>query len=187
MAGGAADCSYWIRKVTTQAQLHELNEGIRMSTARASLLLANVLNNYRGYGFSVGAMIMGYDDDHGDGDDAHDVIRINFNRTTTTFSRPSIYYVDSEGVRIKGDMFAVGSGSTFAHGILDTERRYNMTVGEAVALGIEAIRHATFRDAFSGGYVNVYLITPKEGWRKVFTEDVAVSAEHARKEMAAQE
>jgi 20S proteasome alpha/beta subunit len=33
-----------------------------------------------------------------------------------------IYHVDNSGVRIEGDLFAVGSGGTFALGILDTER-----------------------------------------------------------------
>jgi 20S proteasome subunit beta 5 len=47
-----------------------------------------------------------------------------------------------------------------------------MTEEEAVALGIKAIRHATLRDAMSGGYIGVYLIT-KEGWRKVYSEDLA--------------
>ncbi|KAL7551293.1 LOW QUALITY PROTEIN: hypothetical protein ACHAWF_014475 [Thalassiosira exigua] len=70
-------------------------------------------------------------------------------------------------------MFAVGSGSTFALGILDTEeRRFDMAEEEAVALGIKAIRYATLRDAMSGGYIGVYLIT-KDGWRKVFSEDLA--------------
>ena len=51
-----------------------------------------------------------------------------------------------------------------------------MTEGEAMALGIKAIRHATFRDAYSGGYIGVYLIT-SSGWRKVFSEDLANSGE----------
>jgi 20S proteasome subunit beta 5 len=75
-------------------------------------------------------------------------------------------------------MFAVGSGSTFALGILDSEpNRYDLSVDEAIALGIKAIRHATFRDAYSGGYINVYLITPKDGWKKVYTEDIARTPE----------
>jgi 20S proteasome subunit beta 5 len=49
-----------------------------------------------------------------------------------------------------------------------------MKEDEAINLGIKAIRHATFRDAFSGGYIAVYVIT-KEGWRKVFSEDLALS------------
>jgi 20S proteasome alpha/beta subunit len=37
---------------------------------------------------------------------------------------------------------------------LDTqENRYDMSADEAVALGIKAIRHATFRDAYSGGFI----------------------------------
>mmetsp|Transcript_16947 Transcript_16947/g.26314 ORF Transcript_16947/g.26314 Transcript_16947/m.26314 type:complete len:99 (+) Transcript_16947:1-297(+) len=85
---------------------------------------------------------------------------------------PKIYYVDNTGVRIEGDQFAVGSGGTFALGILDTERRHGLSEDEAIALGIKAIRHATFRDAYSGGFINVFLIT-KDGWKKVFTEDLA--------------
>ena len=70
-------------------------------------------------------------------------------------------------------MFAVGSGSTYALGILDSEEgRFEMSEEEAVALGIKAIRHATLRDAMSGGYIGVYLIT-KHGWRKVFSDDIA--------------
>ena len=92
----------------------------------------------------------------------------------------SIYYVDNTGLRIGGDMFAVGSGSTFALGILDTvsrERRWELSEEEAIDLGIKAIRHATFRDAMSGGYIGVYLITKENGWKKVFSEDLALLSE----------
>ena len=87
---------------------------------------------------------------------------------------PKIFYVDNTGVRIEGDLFAVGSGGTFALGILDNarQRMSEMTEDEAIQLGIKAIRHATFRDAYSGGFINVYLIS-REGWKKVFTEDLA--------------
>jgi 20S proteasome alpha/beta subunit len=39
----------------------------------------------------------------------------------------------------------------------------DMSADEAVALGIKAIRHATFRDAYSGGFINVFLITGADG------------------------
>ena len=152
MAGGAADCSFWIRYLRSEAKLHELfHDGRGISVARASKILSNLLYQNRGLDLSVGTMIMGHHPRDGFG----------------------IYYVDNTGVRIKGDMFAVGSGSTFALGILDTkERRFDMTEDEAVALGIKAIRHATLRDAMSGGYIGVYLVT-KHGWQKVFSEDLA--------------
>ena len=167
MAGGAADCSFWIRKVKAEAELFELVNGHRMSVARASRLLSNALYENRGSDLSVGTMIMGFDPDGG----------------------PRIYYVDDSGARIEGDLFSVGSGSTFALGILDRERRFDMTQEEAIALGVKAIRHATFRDAYSGGFINVFLIT-SDGWKKVFSEDIAGSAsplQGARAETSAQE
>lgn len=160
MAGGAADCSFWIRRLRSEAKLHELTENRPITVARASRILSDALYANRHLQLSVGTMIMGYDASTG---------------------RSSIYYVDNTGQRIKGDMFAVGSGSTFALGILDTERRDDMTEEEAIELGIRAIRHATFRDAYSGGYIGVYVIT-KDGWRKVFSEDLALSAEHMQEE-----
>ena len=124
-----------------------------MSVTRASRLLANVLYEMRrSLDLSIGTMIMGYDH---------------------TAGQPKIFYVDNTGTRIEGDLFAVGSGSTYAMGILDTEKRFDLNVEEAIALGIKAIRHATFRDAYSGGFINVYLITKEEGWKRVFSQDVA--------------
>lgn len=151
MAGGAADCMYWIRKVRCEAQLYELNEGRRMPVAQCSRMLSNWLYEFRGLELSCGTIVMGFDDKRG--------------------AFPKIFYVDNTGMRIEGDMFSVGSGSTLALGILDSEHRHDMTVEEAVALGIKAIRHATFRDAYSGGFINVYLIT-RDGWKRVFTEDL---------------
>ena len=67
---------------------------------------------------------------------------------------PALYYVDNDGTRLKGDKFCVGSGSTYAYGILDNEYRRDLTVEEAVELGKRAIYHATHRDAYSGGFIN---------------------------------
>jgi 20S proteasome subunit beta 5 len=154
MAGGAADCMIWIRRLRCEAALHELTEGRRMSVVRAAHFLSNFLYQYREYDLSIGTMIMGFDDSQG------------------VETPPKIFYIDNTGIRIEGDVFAVGSGSILALGILDTERRFNMTNDEAIALGIKAIRHSTLRDAYSGGFINVYLITAKDGWRRVFTEDL---------------
>lgn len=156
MAGGAADCQFWIRKVKAEALLHELKEdGKKMSVARISRTLSNYLYEMRPFQLSVGTMIAGWD-----------------------AKGPQIFYVDSTGLRLQGDLFAVGSGSTFALGILDSqENRHELSADDAIALGIRAIRHATFRDAYSGGFINVYLITPEDGWKKVYTEDIARSPE----------
>jgi len=149
MAGGAADCSFWERNLAFQCRVHYLREGKRISTAAASKLLANTIYSYRGYGLSMGTMIAGWDEAAG----------------------PALYYIDDDGTRLKGSIFSCGSGSTYAYGILDSAFRNDMSVEEAVELGKRAIYHATHRDAYSGGIINVYCITA-DGWKKHFSEDM---------------
>lgn len=86
---------------------------------------------------------------------------------------PNIFYVDSDGTRMKGNMFSVGSGSTFAYGVLDQGYYYEMSVEDAIALGKKSIYHATHRDAASGGVINLYHVK-KDGWVKISSEDMMV-------------
>lgn len=144
MAGGAADCQFWERWLGSQCRLYELRNKERISVAAASKILANVTYQYKGSGLSMGTMICGYTKRG-----AHTV--------------PEIYYVDSDGSRVNGNLFCVGSGQTFAYGVLDHGYRYDMSLDEALALGKRAILAATHRDAFSGGSVNLYHIGP-DGW-----------------------
>jgi len=148
MAGGAADCSFWIRNLGVQCRLYELRHKKRISVAHASKLLANTLRAYRGYGLSMGTMITGWDE-----------------------TGPQLYYVDNDGTRLKGNLFSTGSGSTYAYGILDNYYRKDLSLNEAIDLGKRAIYHATHRDAMSGGYNNLFHVT-KSGWVKIHSIDV---------------
>lgn len=149
MAGGAADCSYWERQLALNCRIHELQEGRRISVAAASQSLVNMAYQYRGKGLSMGTMVAGWDEHIG----------------------PDLYYVDDEGTRLHGKMFSAGSGSTYAYGILDNFYRPDLSIDEAVALGKRAIWHATHRDAYSGGTINVYVITA-DGWKQHFKGDM---------------
>ena len=71
---------------------------------------------------------------------------------------------------MKGDRFSVGSGSTFAYGVLDRGYRKDLSVEEACELGRRAITAATHRDAYSGGLVRVYHVTA-DGWKKISVQD----------------
>ena len=157
MAGGAADCSFWERQLGIECRLHELREGKRISVAAASKRLCNTMYSYRGYGLSMGTMVAGWDE-----------------------TGPQLYHVDNDANRLhaikgeKGDgkpYFSVGSGSTYAYGVLDNGYRWNLSDEEAITLGKKAIYHATYRDAYSGGINQVYLVK-KEGWTRVFGGDV---------------
>lgn len=76
---------------------------------------------------------------------------------------PALYYVDSDGSRLKGDLFSVGSGSTFAYGVLDQGYRWDLSDAEAQELGRRSIYAAGHRDAFSGNTVNLYHVK-EAGW-----------------------
>src|ERR1700712_3774574 len=112
-----ADCSFWERNLALQCRIWELREGKRISIAAASKLLSNQIYQYRGMGLSMGTMIAGWDEGHG----------------------ATLYYIDDDGTRLKGQRFSVGSGSTYAYGVLDNEFRNEMSVEEAVELGKRAI------------------------------------------------
>ena len=143
MAGGAADCAFWERNLGMQCRMYELRNKERISVAAASKLLCNTMYGYRGYGLSMGTMVCGWDK-----------------------TGPQLYMVDDDGTRLHGNLFSVGSGSTYAYGVLDSGWRMDLTVEEAIDLGQRAIYHATHRDAYSGGINNVYLMK-ETGWVKV--------------------
>merc|ERR1719265_192968 len=149
MAGGAADCSFWERHLTRLCRMHELREKERISVAAASKLLSNIFFSYRGRGLSCGTMVAGWDK-----------------------TGPNLYYVDDSGSRHKGQKFSVGSGSTYAYGVLDTGYRFDLSVEEAVELGRRSIYHATHRDGASGGVVRVYHVHEKGWTRCIAGEDV---------------
>lgn len=84
---------------------------------------------------------------------------------------PGLYYVDSDGTRLSNDMFSVGSGSTYAYGVLDSGYNYGMSVEEAYDLGQRAIYHATHRDAYSGGVVNCKYPGNSNIWASLATQN----------------
>ncbi|KAJ8011757.1 hypothetical protein DPEC_G00061580 [Dallia pectoralis] len=148
MAGGAADCSFWERLLARQCRVYELRNKERISVAAASKLLANMVYQYKGMGLSLGTMVCGWDK-----------------------KGPGLYYVDSEGNRVCGDLFAVGSGSMYAYGVVDSGLRQDLSVEMACDLGRRAIYQATYRDAYSGGQVNLYHVH-SQGWTRVSQDNV---------------
>ena len=198
MAGGAADCAYWIRAVSSFSRKIGFSFDTILDTKAIAYILSSILKSNRGNELSVGTMIAGID------------------KYSHHYYRPSIYYVDSEGVCINGELFCVGSGAPFAYAILDyyrlqhnsnddddennnnvaslktrssdvSESNYDcndnsddnsikkdharihrnkaymkglskLSVDDAIAVAIKAVRHATYRDGYSGGYINAFII-----------------------------
>jgi len=127
MAGGAADCSYWERHLGMRCRLYELRNKERISVAAASKLLANTVYAYSGYGLSMVSEVFLSPSKY------RVASRVLTTRKGTMIAGwdkkgPNLYYVDSDGTRLKGDLFSVGSGSSFAYGILDSHYRYALCV-----------------------------------------------------------
>ncbi|XP_051899593.1 proteasome subunit beta type-8 [Pristis pectinata] len=148
MSGSAADCVFWERMLAKQCRIYKLRNKKRISVSAASKLLANMVSEYKGMGLSMGTMICGWDS-----------------------KGPGLYYVDDNALRLSGNMFSTGSGCSYAYGVMDSGYRYDLSVQEAYDLAQRAIYHATHRDAYSGGTVNMYHMR-ENGWIKVSQEDV---------------
>ncbi|EPQ27959.1 uncharacterized protein PFL1_04286 [Pseudozyma flocculosa PF-1] len=148
MAGGAADCQYWETYLGIQCRLHELRNKERISVAAASKYLSNLVYSYKGMGLSMGTMICGWDK-----------------------TGPALFYVDSDGTRLKGDVFSVGSGSTFAYGVLDQGYHWDLSDEDAQELGRRSIYAAAHRDAYSGNTINLYHVK-EHGWEFIDNYDV---------------
>lgn len=61
MAGGAADCAFWIRRTARQAKVLEYEHGSLLRVCSVAKLLAASLREYRGSELSVGTMVAGFD------------------------------------------------------------------------------------------------------------------------------
>ncbi|XP_056132792.1 proteasome subunit beta type-8-like [Lampris incognitus] len=84
---------------------------------------------------------------------------------------PSLYYVCSDGTRLQGELFSVGSGSPYAYSVLDQEVQWGLTVEEATSVAREAVYRATHRDAYSGNCVDLFHVTSR-GWTRRNREDL---------------
>lgn len=108
LAGGAADCTYWYRVLTSECRLYELRNKKKISLAAATKIMNNIIYSYKNSGLSMGMILAGGD-----------------------MKQVSLYYLDSDGTRTTGKIFSVGSGSLFAYGVLDSGYRWDMTDDEA--------------------------------------------------------
>ena len=147
MAGGAADCQFWLRRLNWWCKIYELRNGERVAISAAAHFLNSMISQHAGQGLSMGTMVTGWDR-----------------------KGPQLYYVDDDGKCLSGKIFSAGSGSTYAFGVIDSRYKFNMSEMEAAKLGYEAICHAAHRDCGSGGYVRVYSVI-KGAWKRLVDGD----------------
>lgn len=67
-----------------------------------------------------------------------------------------MFYLDDSGSLVESDLFCVGSGAVVAYSVLDTvEKLEKLTKDKAIDTAMWAVKHASYRDGFSGGYLNI--------------------------------
>ncbi|KAM7321584.1 hypothetical protein ACRRTK_019676 [Alexandromys fortis] len=156
-SGTSADCVTWYRVLQRELRLRELREGQLPSVAGTAKLLSTMMSRYRGLDLCVATALCGWD-----------------------HSGPALFYVYSDGTYLQGDIFSVGSGSPYAYGVLDRSYHYDMTIQEAYTLARCAVAHATHRDAYSGGSVDLFHVQ-ESGWEYVSRSDAYVLYMELRK------
>uniref|UniRef100_A0AAZ1WY05 Proteasome 20S subunit beta 11b n=1 Tax=Oreochromis aureus TaxID=47969 RepID=A0AAZ1WY05_OREAU len=161
-SGTSADCALWKRILARELRLYQLRHGRRLSTSGAAKLLSHMLHPFKGTELCVAATLCGWDGgETGPGSRGE----------TTKNQMTDLFYVCSDGTRLRGMLFSVGSGSPYAYSILDQGVHWGLTVDEAKSIAREAVYRATYRDAYSGNCVDMYHITSK-GWTRRNREDL---------------
>ncbi|XP_041659548.1 proteasome subunit beta type-11a [Cheilinus undulatus] len=154
-SGSGADCMLWERILIREIRLYQLRNRRRLSIRGTAKLLSFMLHPFKGTNVCVALTLCGWDKEV----------------ATSPNNGPKVIYVCSDGARLQGDVFSVGSGSPYAYGVLDRELRWGLSKEEAISLAREAVFRATHRDAYSGNNVDLFHITA-QGWTQREREDL---------------
>ena len=139
IAGLVGDAQVLVRYLRAEVALYRMRRGAPLSVEGSATLLANILNGNRLYPYYAWMLLGGVDSKGG-----------------------HVFSIDPAGGSIEDKYVSVGSGSTFAYGILEETYTRDISQSDAVDLAIRGLTAAMKRDAASGdGYI-INTITPKE-------------------------
>ena len=138
IAGSVGDGQRLARMLQVEAKLFELRRHGPMSINALSMLLSNLLWEYRI--FYIQVLLGGVDR-----------------------SGPKLYSLDPMGGRIVEVKFSsTGSGSPLAYGVLEDRYKPDMSVEQGVELAAKALESAMKRDSASGNGMQFAVITPEK-------------------------
>ena len=140
IAGGVADAQYLIDIMRAEASLFEMRRKRKIPVRALAQMLGNMLFRNKVYPYEVGLLVGGYTEEEG----------------------PMLFDIDGLGSLLPEDFSAVGSGSPFCIGVLETNWKSGLSPAEGKALAIKAIQASIARDIATGNGVDVVVIT-KEG------------------------
>ncbi|MBN2203134.1 MAG: archaeal proteasome endopeptidase complex subunit beta [Candidatus Aenigmarchaeota archaeon] len=148
VAGGVGDAQAMVRLLKAQFKLYKLERG-PISLKAATSLLSNILQGSKYYPFMNQFILGGYD------------------------TKPQVYSFDPFGGYDGNDNFtSTGSGSPYVYGVLEAEYKEGLTVEEAIALAVKAIKAAIQRDIASGGDSLQVAVIDKNGFRELTEQEI---------------
>jgi len=144
IAGLVGDAQLMVRYAQSEVALYSMKRGEPMSVKAASTLVANIIRQ----GFYVGLIVGGYDKTGG-----------------------HVFSIDGAGGHIEDNYMSVGSGSSFAMGVIEEKYKEGMTREEGIDLAIAALNSSIRRDSASGDGMLISFIGP-DGFESVPEEDI---------------
>jgi proteasome beta subunit len=139
VAGLVGDAQVLGRYLRAEVALYRLRRSAPLGVEGAATLLANILSGNRYMPYYAWLILGGVDAKGG-----------------------HVYSVDPAGGSIEDRYVSVGSGSTFAYGILEETYTRDVSVSDGVDIALRGLTVAMKRDSASGdGYI-VHTITSKE-------------------------
>jgi proteasome beta subunit len=148
IAGYVGDAQALVRYLRAEIRLYGLRRNGPLTAEGAATLLANILNGNRMFPYLAWLILGGVDAKGG-----------------------HVFSVDAGGGSIEDRYVSVGSGSTFAYGVLEEGYSRDMTVSEGVDLALRGLTVAMKRDSASGDGYLVNVITSKE-YRELSEEEI---------------
>ncbi len=146
MAGGVADAQNITDILRYHANLHRIEKNKPISIKSLTRLTSLIFHQNRGYPFMADILVGGYD-----------------------LSGPDLYNIDMFGSVEKKNFVTTGSGSPVAYGLLEEEYRENLSVDEAKAIALRAVKAAITRNIGTGDGINIAVID-KDGYHLLTKE-----------------
>ncbi len=148
IAGLVGDAQVLARYLKAEVSLYRLRRSAPLSAEGAATLLANILNGNRFYPYYAWLILGGVDAKGG-----------------------HVFSVDPAGGCIEDKFVSVGSGSTFAYGLLEEGYSRDMSTSDGVDLALRGLTAAMKRDSASGDGYLVHIISTKE-YRELTDDEI---------------
>ncbi|HEV2429028.1 MAG TPA: archaeal proteasome endopeptidase complex subunit beta [Thermoplasmata archaeon] len=139
VAGLVGDAQVLARYLKAEVSLYRLRRSAALSAEGAATLLANILSGNRMFPYYAWLILGGVDAKGG-----------------------HVFSVDPAGGSIEDRYVSVGSGSTFAYGVLEEGYSRELSLSDGVDLALRGLTVAMKRDSASGDGYLLHTITAKE-------------------------